>query len=115
MADSVTRLSKLAYAACEKFPNSVNKAVGQALRVLNADRKLLAALTREIVARAVRDAVNHRRGKLRWQEKYRHCGRGLEAVAATADVALRSLLDWWQLPDGRVLGDVLGGELGEMV
>ena len=37
--------------------------------------------------------------------------RGPEAIASLANVAAASLLNSWTMPDGRVLGDVLGSEL----
>lgn len=106
------RLRTLALAACKRH-DEIEAALTYMLDKLKRDATLQAALLAEAMRSASLRAIYQVRHDQKGDLKATACGRASDTVSAYGD-CLTSFIDWFLLPDGRMLGDATGEELPEL-
>jgi hypothetical protein len=113
MKNADQKLASLVKEACSA-EKTIKRQVAHVRRALTNDPKLQAALLEELITAAIQTSVYSRRHTIRTTAKYqaaKPCPRGAEAILSTKGTVAQSLLDSWQMHDGRSLGEWTGVEL----
>ena len=113
--DKTTTVYDIAQDAIVAHPD-IESAFEYVKQKLDDDTELRDTLASAMIDSAIRTAIYSARhtDKTNLKQMPNHSERNGDIAAAMSDLAARSMLDSWRMDDGRVLGDVKGGELAEL-